>query len=142
MADLIYNSALEDEANGDINYDTGTFYVMLVGSGYVPNIDTHTTRANVTNEITGTGYTAGGTETTVTVTKSTANDKTVIEFGGVSWSVTSQISAAGAVYYQLDSGTPANSRLIAYNDFGGSVLSFGGGFSIAASTLTKQNRSI
>jgi hypothetical protein len=140
MADLLYNSALDDEAKGLINYDTGTFKVMLVTSTYVPDIDTHVKKSDVTNEVTGAGYTAGGEEVAVTVTKSTANDRVVIEFAAASWS-TATITAAGAVYYQLNSGTPADSLLVGYNDFGGDVSSTGGTFSIAASTLTKQNNS-
>mgnify|MGYP000402675218 CR=1 FL=1 len=60
MASLIYNSAVRDEAVGNIDFDTDTFYGMLVTSTYTPNKDTHTKRSDVTNEVTGTGYTAGG----------------------------------------------------------------------------------
>ena len=141
MADLLYNSALEDEANGVINYDTGTFKLLLVTSSYTPNIDTHTTLADITNEVaSGSGYTTGGEEVAVTVTKSTANDRVTIEFAAASWPSAS-FTARRGIYYQLDSGTPANSPLIGVNDFGSDITATGGTFSVAASTRTKQNNS-
>ncbi len=139
MASLIYNSALRDEATGAIDYDTDTFYVMLVTSTYTPNKDTHTKRSDVTNEVTGTGYSAGGTASTVTVAAvDTANDRVVITFGAVSWS-TATITARGAVYYKRRGGASSADELIAYDDFGSDVTSTGGTFSLAASTITKQN---
>ena len=60
MASLIFNSALRDEAIGSIDFDTDTFKVMLVTAAYVENKDTHTKRSDITNEVVGTGYTAGG----------------------------------------------------------------------------------
>jgi len=60
MPSLIYNSFFEDLARGAIDLDTDTIRVMLVTSSYTENKDTHTKRSDVTNEITGTGYTAGG----------------------------------------------------------------------------------
>ena len=60
MADVIYNSFKRDIMNGSIDLDTDTIKVMLVTSTYTPNQDTHTKRSDVTNEVSGTGYTAGG----------------------------------------------------------------------------------
>jgi hypothetical protein len=141
MADLLYNSALEDEANGVINYDTGTFKLLLVTEDYAPDIDAHTTLSDITDEVaSGSGYTTGGEEVAVTVTKSTANDRVTIEFAAASWPSAS-FTARRGIYYQLDSGTPANSPLIGVNDFGANITATGGTFSIAASTRTKQNNS-
>lgn len=68
MASLIYNSAIDDMAKGAIDFDTDTFKVLLVTSSYSPNKDTHTKRSDVTNEVSGTGYTAGGATSACTVT--------------------------------------------------------------------------
>jgi hypothetical protein len=140
MANLLYNSCLHDEARGLIDFDTGAFYVMLVGAAYVPDIDAHLDKADVTSEVTGTGYTAGGKVVAVTVTKSTATDSVVVEFESASWA-DAGFGAAGAVYYQL--ATPlADSRLVGYVGFGGTITATGGTFSVAPVTLTKQNRSV
>jgi hypothetical protein len=139
MASLIYNSAIDEMARGDIDFDTNTFKAMLVTSTYAPNKDTHEFRDDVTNEAPATGnYVAGGETSTVTVTKDTANDKVTIQFGAVSWS-SSTITARGCVYYKSRGGASSADELVAYNDFGSDVSSSGGTFSVAASTITLQN---
>jgi hypothetical protein len=139
MASLIYNSAIDEMARGDIDFDTDTFKAMLVTSTYTPNKDTHEFRDDVTNEAPATGnYVAGGETSTVTVTKDTANDKVTIQFGAVSWA-SSTITARGCVYYKSRGGASSADELVAYNDFGADVASSGGTFSVAASTVTLQN---
>ena len=138
MASLIYNSAIDEMARGDIDFDTDTFKAMLVTSSYTPNKDTHDFRDDVTNEVSGTGYTAGGVASAVTVTKDTANDKVTIQLGAVSWA-SSTITARGCVYYKSRGGASSADELICYADFGSDVSSSGGTFSVAASTITLQN---
>jgi len=138
MASLIYNSAIDEMARGDIDFDTNTFKALLVTSSYVPNKDTHDFRDDVTNEVTGTGYTAGGATRAVTVTKDTANDRVTIQFGAVSWA-TSTITARGCVYYKSRGGASSADEIVAYVDFGSDVSSSGATFSVAASTITLQN---
>jgi hypothetical protein len=139
MASLIYNSAIDEMARGDIDFDTNTFKAMLVTSSYTPNKDTHEFRDDVTNEAPATGnYVAGGETSTVTVTKDTANDKVTIQFGAISWA-SSTITARGCVYYKSRGGASSADELVAYNDFGSDVASSGGTFAVAASTITLQN---
>lgn len=138
MASLIYNSCIDDLVRNNIDFDTNTFKAMLVTSDYTPNKDTHDRRDDVTNEITGTGYTAGGATSAVTVTKDTANDKVTIQFAAVSWG-SSTLTARGCVYYKSRGGASSADELVAYNDFGSDVSTVGGTFSVAASTITLQN---
>jgi hypothetical protein len=138
MASLIYNSAIDDMARGAIDFDTDTFKAMLVTSSYTPNKDTHDKRDDVTNEVTGTGYTAGGVTTACTVTKDTANDRVTLQFAAVSWA-TSTITARALVIYKSLGGASSADALVAYNDFGSDVSSTSGTFSVAASTITLQN---
>lgn len=138
MASLIYNSCLNDMATGAIDFDTNSFKILLVTSSYVPNKDTHTKRSDVTNEITGTGYTAGGASSAVTVTNDTANDRIDINFADVSWA-SSTITAAAAVIYKT-TGTASADNLVAYLDFGGNVTSTNGTFTLdITSPLRIQN---
>jgi hypothetical protein len=138
VASVIYNSAIDDMARGAIDADSDTFKVMLVTSSYSPNKDTDLKRSAVTNEVTGTGYTAGGVATACTVTKDTANDKVTIVFAAASWA-SSTITARGAVYYKSRGGLSSLDELVAYNDFGSNITTSNGTFSLAASTLTLQN---
>jgi hypothetical protein len=138
MASLIYNSAIDDMARGAIDYDTDSFKAMLVTSAYTANKDTDLKRSAVTNEVSGTGYTAGGVASACTVTKDTANDKVTLQFAAVSWT-SSTITARALVIYKSRGGASSADELVAYNDFGSDVASSGGTFSVAASTITLQN---
>jgi hypothetical protein len=139
MASKIYNSAAKDEATGAIDYDTDTFKAMLVTSTYTPNSDTHTKRSDVTNEVSGTGYTAGGATVTVTVSAvDTTNDRVDITLGGNTWS-TATITARGAVYYKSRGGAASADELVAYIDFGSDITSTAANFVLASSTLRKTN---
>ena len=139
MASLIYNSAIRDEATGAIDYDTDTFYAMLVTSAYTPDKDVHNRRDDVTNEVTGAGYTAGGQAVSVSVAAvDTANDRVVITFASHNWP-TATITARGEVIYKRRGGASSADELVYYNDFGSDITSTAGTFTVAASTITKQN---
>ena len=138
MASLIYNSAVDDMARGAIDFDTDTFKVMLVSSAYSPNKDTDLKRSAVTNEVSGTGYTAGGVTSACTVTKDTANDRVTLSFAAVNWA-TSTITARAAVIYKSRGGASSADELVCYVDFGGDVSSTSATFSLGSSTITLQN---
>lgn len=117
MADVIYNSFFGDVVKGNIDLDTDTIKVMLVTSSYTPNIDTHTKRSDVTNEITGTGYTAGGvTLTSTVVTVDTTNDLAYFDAADAVWA-TATFTCRGAVMYKSRGGLASADELIKYFDF-------------------------
>jgi hypothetical protein len=60
MANVIYNKFKRDIADGNIDLDTDTIKVMLVISAYTPDQDAQDKRDDITNEVSGTSYTAGG----------------------------------------------------------------------------------
>jgi hypothetical protein len=138
MASLIYNSAVDDMARGAIDFDTDTFKVMLVTSSYTPNKDTHDKRDDVTNEVSGTGYTAGGVTSACTVTKDTANDRVTLSFAAVNWA-SSTITARAAVIYKSRGGLASADELVCYVDFGADVSSSSATFSLGSSTITLAN---
>lgn len=138
MASIIYNSFLDDVFRGNIDCDTDTFYVMLVTSAYTEDKDIHDKRDDVTNEVTGTGYTAGGVAATVTVTKDTVNDRIDVSLGSATWA-SSTITARKAVYYKRRGGAASADELVAVNDFGSDVITTAGTFTLNASTVRIQN---
>ena len=131
MANVIYNSFKRDIMNGAIDLDTDTIKVMLVTSSYTPDQDTHTKRSDITNEVTGTGYSAGGA---TLANKSVAVDNTdnegVFDADDPSWA-TATITARGAVYYKSRGGVSSADELLFYQDFGADITSTGGTFLIA-----------
>ena len=117
MASAIYNILKKDIMDGTIDLDTDTIKAALVTVDYTPNIDTHTAFSDVTNEVTATGYTAGGaTLASVSVSADNGNDKGIFDAGDTTWT-SSIISARAAVLYKETSAT-STSPLIAYIDFG------------------------
>ncbi len=138
MASLLFNRMLELWARGNIDFDTDTFRVTLHTSAYTENKDTHDFFDDVTNEVTGTGYTAGGNVATVSVTLDTANDRLDITLGGTTWP-SSTITARKAVYRKARGGAASADELIAVNDFGSDVISSAGTFTLNASTMRITN---
>jgi len=129
VANLIYDNVLEDVGEGRIDYDTDTFYVMLTTSTYTANKKTHTRRSDVTNEVVGAGYTAGGQAVALTTTLDTANDRMDVTFADVSW-VTSTITARYCVVYKRRGGASSADELICLGDFGSDTITTGGTFTI------------
>lgn len=129
MADLIYNSFFTDLSKGNIDLDTDTFKLMLVTSAYTPT-KTHAKRSDITNEVTGTGYTAGGaTLANVTVTQDDTNDLAKFDADDVSWA-NSTITARGAVLYKARGGASSADELVKYFDFGSDQSSVGAAFTV------------
>lgn len=138
MASLIYNSCIDDTAKGSIDFDTDTFKMMLVTSTYTA-AKTHAKRSDVTNEVTGTGYTAGGNAAAPTVTKDNANNRVDITFAITSWT-SSTITARAGVIYKSRGGASSADELVGYVDFGSDISSTSGTFSVTiTSPLRFQN---
>lgn len=130
MADVIYNGFKGSLLNNAIDLLVDTIKVALVTSAYTPNQDTHEDFADVTNEVSGTGYTAGGaTLASKAVTVDTTDNEGVFDAADVTWS-SSTITARGAVLY-YSTGTASTSLLICYLDFGSDQSSSAGDFTIA-----------
>jgi len=129
MANVVYNAFKKNIMNGSIDLDTDTIKVMLVTSSYTPNQDTHEFKSDVTGEVSGTGYTAGGaTLSNKSVTQDNTDDEGVFDADDVTWS-NSTITARGAVLYK-STGNDATSPLICYFDFGENKSSSNGNFTI------------
>lgn len=138
MASFVYNSFWVDVLAGAIDVESDTIKVLLVTSSYAANKDTHERRDDVTNEVTGTGYTAGGATVAGTITRNDASDLITVEFAAANWT-TATITARGAVYYKARGGASSADELIAYNDFGANVVVTAGTFTVAATSITVNN---
>ncbi len=113
-------------------YFTGSFKFLLVSS--VPSesdLDTFDFRNDITNEVTGTGYTSGGVAATVTVgSVDTTNDRTPVTITDLTNAWTSStITAVGGWLYKAV-GTAGTDELVSFVDFGGTVTSTAGNYSV------------
>lgn len=129
MANVIFNSFKKEIQDGSIDLDTDTIKVMLVTASYTPNQDTHTRRSDVTNEVTGSGYTSGGAALAgKAVTQDNTDNEGVFDATDLTWA-TATLTARAAVIYR-DSGAAATDELIVYVDFGADKTSTGDDFKI------------
>jgi hypothetical protein len=131
-ASLAYDSLMADitGASPAVNFVTGFFKLMLV-NGYAPNQGTDATRADVSHETVGTGYTSGGLPATVGLNLSETAHILSIMMSNVVWSGSNTFSATGAVLYQANGGAPSGDPLVNYIDFGGTVSCVAGPFTAA-----------
>ncbi|MDI9914359.1 hypothetical protein [Rhodococcus sp. IEGM 1379] len=126
----LFGLALQSAFNKEIDWDTDTIKVMLCTSAYTPDQDTHRYKSSVTNEVSGTGYTAGGaTLASASVAYTAGTNTLVLDAADSTWS-TSTITARYAVIYNSSPGTDATRPLIAYVDFGADVSTTAGTFTI------------
>ena len=125
-----YNSYKLNTLDGAIDLENDTIKVMLLTSSYTADIDADAFIDDVSaNEISGTGYTAGGQVLAgKTTTQDNTDDEGVFDATDLNWS-TSTITARYGVLYK-DTGTPSTSPLIAYIDFGENKTSVSGTFGI------------
>ncbi|MFH1058924.1 MAG: hypothetical protein V1797_09650 [Pseudomonadota bacterium] len=126
MSDLIFNSFTRDIMNGNIDLDSHSLKVMLLSSAYTPNA-AHAVKADLSGEIAGTGYTAGGKALT-SVTVGNSGGTTTFDAADVAWTGAS-FTARYAVIYDDTPTSPAD-PLICLIDFGGDKTVSNGTFTI------------
>lgn len=103
------------------------FKYMLTTSTYTPSQANHTIKSDVTNEVSGTGYTAGGV-TLTTKTYAAASLVSTWDADDVSWT-TSTITARNGVIYDDTTATPVK-PLVLYHDYGGDQSTSGTTFQV------------
>lgn len=113
----LYNNGKLKLVNGGIDLDTDTIKAALLTASYTPNIDTQVFLSDVnTNEVAGTGYTAGGaTLTNAALTVDTTNDRVYFDADDTTWP-NSTITGARYVLLYKSTGSAATSPLIGYID--------------------------
>ena len=111
----------EDLFNKEQDLDTDTIKIALYTSS--ATLDASTTAYTATNEVTGTGYSAGG-ETLANSTVATSGTTAYVDFDNPEWTSAS-FTARGALIYN---DTTAGDNAIA-------VLDFGGDFTVSSGTF-------
>lgn len=116
MADVakFYGQVFTSAFNKEIDFNSDTIKAMLCSSSYTPDQDAHQYKSSVTNEITGTGYTAGGvTLTTCTVSYDGPTNTIKFDCDDFSWTGAT-FTAAVLVIYDSTPGSDATRPLIMY----------------------------
>jgi hypothetical protein len=117
----------------DFSSDTAqTFKIALYTSS--ATLDASTTAYSVTNEVSGTGYSAGGNTLTISANPTTSGTTAFLDFADTTWS-SATITARGALIYESGGSNPA----VAVLDFGGDKTSTAGDFTIQFPTADASN---
>lgn len=113
----VYGPALGSLVAGDIDFAGATVKCALTNATYSPNQDTHEFFDDVTNEVSGSGYTAGGvTLTGKTATYNTSTNTLTLDSSDPTWAALSVPEIRYAVFY-VSTGVASTSPLISYMDF-------------------------
>lgn len=123
-------------------YFSGTFKMLLVSA--VPTeteLDTFDFRNDVVTEVGASGtYAAGGAAVTCSVgAVDTVNNRVAVTFGNPAAWTGATISAVGGWIYKAV-GTAATDELVTFVDFGGTVTSTAGTYTVTLSTPLYVNR--
>lgn len=122
--------------NGTFNFGSGTsqtFKIALFTSS--ATLGASTTAYSTSNEVTGTGYSAGGNTLTVSQVPTSTGTTAFLSFANTTWSAAT-ITARGALIY-LANGT--TNPAVAVLDFGGDKTSTAGDFTIQFPTADASN---
>lgn len=116
--------------NKEIDWLDDVIKVMLTTSAYTPDQDVHDYKDDVTNEVSGTGYTAtGATLANKTITYTGGTNKVKLDADDASWG-SSTITARTAVVYDSSPGSDATRPLICYQQSDADVSSSSGTFTV------------
>jgi hypothetical protein len=117
----------------DFSADTSqTFKLALFTSS--ATLDATTTAYSTTNEVSGTGYTAGGNTLTIAANPASSGTTAFLDFADTTFA-SSSITARGALIYKSGGGDPA----IAVIDFGEDKQTSSADFVIQFPTADKTN---
>lgn len=132
MANVIFNAFKMFIGNGSVDWDTDTINVSLHTNSFVPSADNDDHFDDVDNEVSGTGYTAGGQALAgKSVTQDNTNDRAVYDSNDPSWSTATITNARYAVLRKARGGAASADELIGAWDFGADISSTAATFSIA-----------
>lgn len=103
--------------------------VLMVTDSEAPNFDTHDFRNDITAEVSGTGYTAGGV--VITSTELTLSGGVLTyDAADASWSSSTITSAMAAVGYFARGGASSADELVFLSDFVTAASSSSGTFTV------------
>jgi hypothetical protein len=139
LAASAYNSYYMDLHKGRINVDSSVFKAILLNNTYTFSKDAHTTRANLTGEVSGTGYTSGGVTVTATLTQDLATDKATLTFSAFSLPNSTLTGVRQVVYYVANGGAASGDFLVACVNFEADYTYTNQPFNVAAATVSISN---
>jgi hypothetical protein len=102
--------------NETLNLSAGNFWAMLLGTGYTPS-PSHSFRSDLSAEVTGTGYTAGGVAAPLTITRNDALDEIIVRAEQIILTGCTVSPRYVAIYQKLGGAATAD-RVVMIVDWG------------------------
>lgn len=131
MASGVPNPTKKKLVDGSIDLDGDTFKISLHTSSFAPNFDTLDFRDDLTNEVTATGYTAGGqTLAGLSIAVDLTNDRAEWTFTAPQWTITGSVTARYAVISKIRGGAASADEVVLVIDFGSDKTATDGTFTI------------
>jgi hypothetical protein len=121
VASIIYDSFLADMASGAAN-TSHSYKGMLVTSSYAEDRAAHSKRSSITNEVSGTNYTAGGVALSLTASLNTTTHILTLTIPTATWA-SSTITARKLIVYRARGGASSADELVACIDNGADLVS-------------------
>lgn len=126
----LFSSVFAKAFNKEIDWDSDSIKVMLTDASSAPDQDTWDYKNDVTNEIIGIGYFAGGASIgSPSVSYNSTTNTLTFDGADVSWT-SATFTCRYAIIYDSTPGSDSARPLIAYVDFGENISVTAGTFQI------------
>lgn len=127
-----YSKFIDSILKGKVNVTSDAFKVMIATNTYTPDQAAHQYKSNVTNEASGTGYTAGGKTCTLNANVALVSTNYVwtIDVSDVEWDPVTLTNARYGIVYDDTPATDATKPLVACLNFGENKNPSAGAFTI------------
>lgn len=132
---VLYSSAKINLLNGEINFSSGKFQVVLLTSSYVPSL-AHSTYADISaNEVSGasgTGYTTGG-QPLISPAVAASGNGAIVTAGPSSWTGATFAAQYAAIVQVAGANLAPSDKLLGYvnlNDPGAAIAVANAAFTI------------
>lgn len=132
MASGLYGPTLRDILDASalpVDLVSDTVKYQFVSDTYTPDFNTHASETDITNEVTGTGYTTGG-EALASKTIAIATGTLTFDAADVSLAGTSLTNVRGVVLFDDTVTTPTADPLVCSVNFGSNYTTSSGTFAI------------
>ena len=129
MANAVSNHCKFQLVSGNLDFDTNTYKIILMATGYTADIDAHATYADVSaSELaTGNGYTQNTkTLANVSVTEDDTNDRASVTWDDAAWTASGG-SIGPSPYAIIFDDTSSDDTIVGFIDFSGDQTATDGG---------------
>lgn len=115
MASLVYNSYAVDVFNGQCK-TSDPYKALMTTASYIENRATHTRLSDITSEVTGTGYSAGGVSVSLSVAINNTTNILTLTVGSAEFTDVT-VTSRKLIVYRFRTGQAASAQeLVCCND--------------------------